>query len=466
MCRFCRTFLLFTKRSTMRVLLFLFAALTAAVAAQAQTPPPATQAPPPAVQAPATPAQAPATGPTQMVCGQPVPFPRTLPPDGSGPVVYQVVPCFQKQGGFPVVEANTYLYYIQLRPSVGGRWVPYDETTEQVIREDFKRLWATNFLDDLAIRVEDYTFSNGVVGKLIVYDMEERQRVKIVDYEGLGKVDQSEDRRSAQREEHQHPPRLVHRSGPHPARDRRRPRALCGRGLSVRRGQAGDQGSRGRHEARARDLPRDGGAEGQDQRRRLCRESGDYRRQAEQEDEGEQRKRLLWLHHRRRHLQGRQVRRGRAAHHRLLPRRGVHPGPGGPAADEDPRRLGRRQDPVDSADGADHRGQEVRGRRLQVRGQQGRQLGGAPPAVQDPGGGDLQSEEGQEGPREGAGGLRFGRVLRVHRLSGPAAARPAEERRRGRRGRPAVARSALAGRGRHRAPTVARPPRTARRSST
>ncbi len=69
--------------------------------------------------------------------------------------------------------------------------MPYDESTEQIIREDFKRLWATNFLDDLAIRVEDYKFSNGVIGKMVVYDMEERQRVKIVDYEGLGKVDQS-----------------------------------------------------------------------------------------------------------------------------------------------------------------------------------------------------------------------------------------------------------------------------------
>jgi outer membrane protein insertion porin family len=69
--------------------------------------------------------------------------------------------------------------------------VPYDESVEQIIREDFKRLWATSFLDDLAIRVEDYTFANGVIGKMIVYDMEERERVKIVDYEGLGKVDQT-----------------------------------------------------------------------------------------------------------------------------------------------------------------------------------------------------------------------------------------------------------------------------------
>ena len=165
----------------MRVLLLFFAALTAARVVQAQTP---------AAAAPPAPSQ---TG--QTVCGQPVPAPRTLPPAGSGPVVYQVVPCFEKQGGFPVVEANTYLYYSEMKSRLSnsqtGKWVPYDEAIEQVIREDFKRLWATNFLDDLAIRVEDYTFSNGVIGKMVVYDMEERQRVKIVDYEGLKKVDQS-----------------------------------------------------------------------------------------------------------------------------------------------------------------------------------------------------------------------------------------------------------------------------------
>ena len=100
-----------------------------------------------------------------------------------------------------------------------------------------------------------------------------------------------EDRREAEREEHHHPPRLVHRSRAHPPRDRRRPRALRGRGLSVRRDQAGDQGRRGRDQARARHLPRHGRPEGQDRRDRLRREQGDRRRQAEPEDEGEQSKR-------------------------------------------------------------------------------------------------------------------------------------------------------------------------------
>jgi outer membrane protein insertion porin family len=175
----------------MRVPLCFLVALTAAAVAHAQTPPPqAPAAPASAPQAPAASASA-----QQTVCGQPVPVPRSLPPAGTGPVVYQIVPCFQKQGGYSVVEANTYLYYIEAKSRLSNssvnKWVPYDDSIEQILREDFKRLWGTNFLDDLAIRVEDYQFANGVIGKMIVYDMEERERVKIVDYEGLKKVDQS-----------------------------------------------------------------------------------------------------------------------------------------------------------------------------------------------------------------------------------------------------------------------------------
>src|SRR5262249_48161870 len=70
-------------------------------------------------------------------------------------------------------------------------WAPYNEDTEKVSLDDFHRLWNTNFLDDLRINKIDYTFSNGVVGEVVVYDMEERQRVKIVDYVGSKKVEQS-----------------------------------------------------------------------------------------------------------------------------------------------------------------------------------------------------------------------------------------------------------------------------------
>lgn len=133
-------------------------------------------------------------------CGLPIPPPAALPPANSGPVIFQLVPCFARQGGSPVVESETYLYYIQLRPSQPsqGLWVPWDEAHQQMAKDDFKRLWGTNFLSDLSIEVsgpdasiQDYVFSNGVVGKIIVYDMEERERVKIVNYEGTKNIDRT-----------------------------------------------------------------------------------------------------------------------------------------------------------------------------------------------------------------------------------------------------------------------------------
>ena len=74
--------------------------------------------------------------------------------------------------------------------------MPYDETTEKTIRDDFHRLWNTNFLDNLWIDVSDYTFSNGVIGKLVTYNMEERQRVKIVDYTGSKQIERPRSTRS------------------------------------------------------------------------------------------------------------------------------------------------------------------------------------------------------------------------------------------------------------------------------
>jgi hypothetical protein len=139
-------------------------------------------------QQPASPAGNPAT-----ICGTPVPQPRALPPAGSGPVVYLIAPCFEAQGNTSLVDIQTYMYYIQTKPSAPsqGVWTPYNENTEESLRQDFQRLWGTNFLDNLSIDVEDYVFSNGVVGKLITYDMEERQRVKIVDFVGSKKLETS-----------------------------------------------------------------------------------------------------------------------------------------------------------------------------------------------------------------------------------------------------------------------------------
>ena len=167
----------------MRVLASLFVLFGMAVGAHAQTPPPASQGESAPLALPA------------IVCDLQVPAPSTLPPAGSGPLVYALMPCFAAQGGAAVIDPATYLHYIELKNYVSipdeNRWVPYTDQIEQLLVGDFKRLWATNFLDDLAVDVRDVQLGNGVIGKLVVYNMEERQRIKIVDYVGSDKVDQS-----------------------------------------------------------------------------------------------------------------------------------------------------------------------------------------------------------------------------------------------------------------------------------
>ena len=140
-------------------------------------------------------AQAPATPTTPTICGASVPPPANLPPAGSGPVIYLIAPCFPAQGNAPNVDAQTYLYYMELakKPSQPSQniWVPWNAQAEQTAVADHKRLWATGFLSDLSIEATDYTFSNGVIGKLVTYNMEERERVKIVNYEGSKQIDRA-----------------------------------------------------------------------------------------------------------------------------------------------------------------------------------------------------------------------------------------------------------------------------------
>ena len=166
----------------------LLPSITLAAAQQPQAPAPQPQAPA-APQDPAAPLKLPAT-----VCGLEVQPPPKAPPAGTPTVTFALMPCFEKQGGAPVIDPYTYLHYIELKNHVSvseqGKWVPYTDATEQIILADFKRLWATSFLDDLEIQVKDIDLGNDVVGKLVVYSMEERQRVKIVDYVGSTKIDQ------------------------------------------------------------------------------------------------------------------------------------------------------------------------------------------------------------------------------------------------------------------------------------
>ena len=126
-------------------------------------------------------------------CGIPLQPPAALPPANSAPVVWQIVPCFDRQGNVTLIDPQTYLYYMQIqqkrsRPSEGV-WVTYDDSVERIMREDFTRLYNTNFLDNISIETQDYVFSNGVVGKILLYNMEERQRVKIVTYQHSKKFD-------------------------------------------------------------------------------------------------------------------------------------------------------------------------------------------------------------------------------------------------------------------------------------
>lgn len=69
------------------------------------------------------------------------------------------------------VQAETLLFYVSTKP--GDR---YDEVR---LKEDFRRLWATGFLDDLVLQVVD-----GPKGKVVVFQVQERKRIQIVDYRG------------------------------------------------------------------------------------------------------------------------------------------------------------------------------------------------------------------------------------------------------------------------------------------
>ena len=150
--------------------------------------------------------------PLGTVCGMPLPAPARLPAPESPPIVLAVSLCFEQQGGSSLIDPQTYLYYIQVKPSEPSRniWHLYTDETETGLKGDFQRLWSTRFLDDLTVEALDFPLSNGVLGKVIVFRMEERQRIKIVDYEGLTRIDAARST-SAARQGRRNPARLVPR---------------------------------------------------------------------------------------------------------------------------------------------------------------------------------------------------------------------------------------------------------------
>jgi outer membrane protein insertion porin family len=122
------------------------------------------------------------------------------------------------QGNASVIEPQTLslLHQLKQMPAVRRRVAALRRAAEKMILDDFHRLWNTNFLDNLWIDSTDYKFPNGTIGKVVTYNMEERQRVKIVDYVGTKKVEISKIDEKLKEDNSVNPPRHLHRSRPRP----------------------------------------------------------------------------------------------------------------------------------------------------------------------------------------------------------------------------------------------------------
>ncbi len=124
------------------------------------------------------------------------PAPAALPPADSPTLLRSVALQFPTQGNVPGVDVETYLYYMEItrqvsRPSE-GRWTPYTEEIAETVLGDYQRLWNTGFLNDLWVEVIDQPYENGVQGKTVIFNIAERERVKIVSYEGSEELETDE----------------------------------------------------------------------------------------------------------------------------------------------------------------------------------------------------------------------------------------------------------------------------------
>jgi len=73
--------------------------------------------------------------------------------------------------GNQYLQRETLLFYVQTKPG--------DAYDERKLREDFKHLWATGFLDDLRVEADD-----APGGKAVRFVVTERKRIQIIDYRG------------------------------------------------------------------------------------------------------------------------------------------------------------------------------------------------------------------------------------------------------------------------------------------
>jgi outer membrane protein insertion porin family len=175
------------RRLVLSVLLA-FGLWPAAARAQDVPPPPSDAAAAPAASQPAA-----SLPPYRSVCSNDLGAPLGQPPAGTAPVMLAMEFCFA--GGDPLLPTETYQYYVRTNTLLSapskGVWLPYNAAVEGALREDFTRLMDQGFLDFLLIEVNDYVFPNGVVGKVASYRLEERERIKIIRYEGTKQIDRT-----------------------------------------------------------------------------------------------------------------------------------------------------------------------------------------------------------------------------------------------------------------------------------
>ncbi len=73
--------------------------------------------------------------------------------------------------GNQFLQRDTLLYYVSTKPG--------DRYDERRLRDDFRRLWDTGFLENMVLDVRDTPR-----GKLVVFQVQERKRVQVIDYRG------------------------------------------------------------------------------------------------------------------------------------------------------------------------------------------------------------------------------------------------------------------------------------------
>ncbi len=69
------------------------------------------------------------------------------------------------------LDKETFLFYISTKPG--------DRYDERRLKDDFRRLWDTGFVEDLLLDVKD-----GPKGKIVTFVVDERSRIQIIDFRG------------------------------------------------------------------------------------------------------------------------------------------------------------------------------------------------------------------------------------------------------------------------------------------